>query len=105
MGVLDPSRSRTAAFRERKSSSSWAVNVDVGCACERVSLLFAWRVDGLAIVGSARKVVYHRVTVVVVLVVVWLGVGRLDAIVVVVQEGQGKAREGSAREGGRRRER
>ena len=60
------------------------MKVDAGCAYERVSLLFAWGVDGLAIVGSARTVVYRRVTVV---VVVWLGVGRVDAIVVVIQEG------------------
>ena len=65
----------------------------VAAACERVSLLFAWSVDGLAIVRSARTLVYHRVTiVVVVLVVVRLGVGRVDAIVVVVQDGQEKGR-------------
>ena len=70
------------------------MNVDAGCACERVSLLLAWSVDGLAVVRSARTLVYHRVTivVVVVVVVVWLGVGRVDVIVVVVQEGQGKGR-------------
>ena len=51
--------------------------MDAGCACERVSLLFAWSVDGLATVGSARTRVYHRVTTVaacVSVVVVWLGV-------------------------------
>ena len=66
------------------------MNVDAGCACERVSLLLAWSVDGLAVVRSARTLVYHRVTVVVV-AVVWLGVGWVDAIVV-GQEGQGKGR-------------
>ena len=69
MGLLDPSRSTTATVQARKSSSSWAVNVDAGCACERVSLLFGWRVDGLAIVGSARTLVYHRVTAVVAVIV------------------------------------
>ena len=80
------------AVRARKSSSCWAVNVDAGCACELVSLLFVWSVDWLANVRSARTLVYHRVTivVVVVVVVVWLGVGRVDAIVGVVQDGQGK---------------
>ena len=46
-----------------------------------VSILFAWSVDGLAVVGSTRTLVYYRVKVVV-LIVVWLGVGRVDAIVV-----------------------
>ena len=54
-----------------------------------VSILFAWSVDGLAVVGSTRTLVYYRVKVVV-LIVVWLGVGRVDAIVVVGREGQGK---------------
>ena len=60
--------------------------MDAGCACERFSLLFAWSVDGLVLFGSARKLVDHRITVA---VVVWLGVERMDTIVV-VQEGQGK---------------
>ena len=89
--LIGPSRSGTAAVRARKSSSSWVVNVDAVCVCERVPLQFAWYIDGLAIVGSAWTLVYHRVTVVVVGAVL-LGVERVDAIVVVVvvQEGQGK---------------
>ena len=48
--------------------------------------MFAWSVDGLDVVGSARTLVYHRVTVV---VVGWRRVGSVDAMVV-AQEGQGK---------------
>ena len=58
----------------------------VDAACVHVSILFAWSVDGLAVVGSARTVVYHRVTVV---AVVWIGVGSVNAIVA-GREGQGR---------------
>ena len=74
------------------------MNVDAVCVCERVSLLFVWSVGGLAIVRSARTLVYHRAAVLVVVVVVWLGVGRVDAIVVVVQDGQGQEKDQQEKE-------
>ena len=43
-----------------------------------VSILFVLSVDGLPLVGYAVTLVYHGVAV-----LVWIGLGRVDAIVVV----------------------
>ena len=63
----------------RRSDPCWAV----AAACERVSVVFAWSVDGLVLVGPADTLVNDWIY----LAVVWSGVGSVDTMVG-VQEGQ-----------------